>query len=388
MTVTVVAGGRPTASCDVAVIGAGVVGLAIAAMLARAGREVIVLEAANATGTGTSSRNSEVIHAGIYYPAGSLKARLCVSGRDALYAWCDSHGVPVRQVGKMIVATDDAEAAALEGLRARAAANGVVLDLLDQGQARAREPEVACVAALWSPATGIVDSHALMLSFLGVAEDHGAMLALGTPVVGGCAQPGGGVRLYCGGVEPMDLMCRTVVNAAGLGAQRVSLAIDGVRAGSVPPLHLAKGSYFDLAARPPFGCLVYPVPGIAGLGVHYTVDMAGRGRFGPDVEWLASPDVASFDPATLPYAVDPARGDSFYAAIRRYWPGLPDGALQPAYSGVRPKVQAPGDPAAADFIVQGPAETGVDGLFTLYGIESPGLTSSLALADLVAQQVG
>lgn len=372
---------------DVAVVGAGVVGLAIAAALARRGREVIILEAGPMIGTGTSSRNSEVIHAGIYYPAGSLKARLCVAGRDALYAWCASHGVPTRQVGKLIVATDAAEAAALEGLRAKAAANGVDLELLDAAQARALEPEVSCVAALWSPLTGIVDSHALMLSFLGEAEEHGAMLALNTPVLGGAVEDGGGIRLRCGGEQPMDLICRSVVNAAGLGAQRLTLSIEGANHAAVPALHLAKGSYFDLATRPPFSRLVYPIPVAAGLGVHYTVDMAGRGRFGPDVEWLPSPDALTFDPTTLPYAVDATRGEVFYDAIRRYWPGLPDGALQPAYSGVRPKVQAPGDATAPDFILHGPAESGVDGLFTLYGIESPGLTSSLALAELVAQRM-
>lgn len=372
---------------DVAVIGAGVVGLAIAATLARHGREVVILEAAEAIGTGTSSRNSEVIHAGIYYPAGSLKARLCVAGRERLYAWCDTHGVPTRQVGKLIVATDAAEATALEALRAKAAANGVTLDVLDGPQARALEPEVRCIAALLSPRTGIVDSHALMLSYLGEAEAHGAMLALGTPVIGGHALDGGGVRLRCGGATPMDLDCRAVVNAAGLGAQGVSLAIEGVNHATVPALHLAKGNYFDLATRPPFRHLVYPMPVAAGLGVHYTVDMAGRGRFGPDVEWLPSPDPATFAPASLDYAVDAARGQAFYGAIRRYWPGLPDGALQPGYSGVRPKVQAPGEAAQADFILHGPAETGVDGLFTLYGIESPGLTSSLALAELVAQRM-
>lgn len=376
-----------TERIDVAVIGAGVVGLAIAAVLARRGREVIILEAAGSIGTGTSSRNSEVVHAGIYYPTGSLKARLCVAGREMLYTWCEAHGVPTRRVGKLIVATNDAEAAALEALRAKAAANGVTLEALDGAQARALEPEVSCVAALLSPRTGIVDSHALMLSILGEAEAHGAMLALNTPVVGGHALDGGGVLLRCGGAAPMDLACRAVVNAAGLGAQGVSLRIDGVDRTRVPALHLAKGSYFDLATRPPFRHLVYPMPVAAGLGVHYTVDMGGRGRFGPDVEWLPSPDAVEFDPAGLDYAVDAARGDVFYAAIRRYWPGLPDGALNPGYSGVRPKVQAPGDAVQADFILHGPAETDVDGLFTLYGIESPGLTSSLALAELVAQRM-
>lgn len=371
---------------ECAVVGAGVVGLAVAAKVARTGRSVIILEAAGLIGSGTSSRNSEVIHAGIYYPQDSLKARFCVTGRAALYAWAERHGVPVRKVGKLIVATNDAEAEALEGLRHRAAANGVDLQPLTGAQARDLEPEVQCVAALLSPETGIVDSHALMLSYQGVAEEHGAALALGTPVLGGEALSGGGLRLSCGGAEPVDITCRTVINAAGLGAQRLGRAITGARTDAVPPLHLAKGNYFDLTTRPPFSRLVYPMPSSAGLGVHYTVDMAGRGRFGPDVEWLASPDVTSFDPAAIDYAVDTARGDSFYGAIRRYWPGLPDGALQPAYAGVRPKVQAPDDPAR-DFILHGSADTGIQGLIALYGIESPGLTASLSIADAVVALV-
>ncbi len=372
-----------TYDVECAVVGAGVVGLAIAAELAARGRSVIVLEAAGAIGTGTSSRNSEVVHAGIYYPAGSLKARLCVAGRDSLYAWAAAHGVPVRKVGKLIVAADDAEAAALADLRREAAANGVALEPLTGAEARALEPRVSCAAALWSPETGIVDSHALMLSYQGAAEAHGAVVAFRTPVLGGVALPGGGARLRCGGAEPMEIACAAVVNAAGLGAQRVSRAIAGLRAEGVPPLHLAKGHYFDLTTRPPFSRLIYPMPGSAGLGVHYTVDLAGRGRFGPDVEWLPSPSVDAFDPETLDYRVAPERGEAFHAAIRRYWPNLPDGALQPAYAGVRPKVQAPGE-AAADFVIHGPAETGVAGLIALYGIESPGLTASLALGGHVA----
>lgn len=367
-------------SADAVVVGAGVIGLAVAAALARGGRDVIIVEAADAIGTVTSARNSEVIHAGIYYPQGSLKARLCVSGREALYAWCASHGVTTRKTGKLIVACDAAEVSGLEALRETARANGVHLDLLDAIQARTLEPDVACLGALYSPETGVVDSHGLMLSYLGEAEDRGAMLALNTPVTGGEARPDG-VLLHCGGAEPMTLLCRTVVNAAGLGAQQISRSIQGIRPESVPPLYLAKGNYFSLTGKAPFSRLVYPMPAAAGLGVHYTVDLGGQGRFGPDVEWLDADD-----PTTIDYTVDTTRGDVFYAAIRRYWPALPDGALMPAYSGVRPKLQSPGG-TAADFNIQGPEETGVDGLFTLYGIESPGLTSSWALAEHVAALV-
>lgn len=366
-----------TATAEVVVIGAGVIGLALAATLARQGREVVIVEAEPAIGTGTSSRNSEVIHAGIYYPEGSLKARLCVAGKALLYDWCQTHGIAHRRTGKLIVATREAETQALEGVARKAAANGVDLSLLDAAQARALEPALSCQAALFSPTTGIVDSHGLMLSLLGVAEDHGAALALATPVLGG--EPGsGGITLHCGGRDPMALNARLVINAAGLGAQAVSRAL-GVVPERVPPQSLAKGSYFDLTCSPPFSRLVYPTPVDGGLGVHYTVDLGGRGRFGPDVEWLP-PETR---PETLDYAVAPERGAVFYEAVRRYWPGLPDGALAPAYAGVRPKLHGPGT-AAADFVVHTPHDTDVDGLFTLYGIESPGLTSSLALAQHVA----
>ncbi|GAB3450309.1 NAD(P)/FAD-dependent oxidoreductase [Insolitispirillum peregrinum] len=364
---------------DVAVIGAGVVGLACSAALARAGYSVLCLEAESAFGTITSARNSEVSHAGIYYPAGSLKARLCVEGNRRLPQWCADHGVEYRVTGKLIVATDDAEAERLGSIQAAAAANGVMLEWLDSAQAMAREPALSCAAALWSPTTAIIDSHGLMLACLGEAEQHGASLVLQTPVLGGRPLPSGGLELECGGAEPMTLRCRVVVNAAGLSAQKVNATIAGLAPDHIPPLTLAKGNYFDLGTQPPFRTLVYPVPVNGGLGVHYTVDMAGRGRFGPDVEWL---DHA--DPARIDYRVDPRRGDAFYAAIRRYWPGLPDQALQPAYSGVRPKIPALAG-GTADFMIQTPADCGIDGLFTLYGIESPGLTSSLPLADHVAR---
>lgn len=358
---------------DCAVIGAGVVGLAVARALALAGREVLVLEAADAIGTVTSSRNSEVIHAGLYYPTGSLKARLCVAGNRMLRAYCTDHGVDFRMVGKLIVATDAAEQAKLESLRATGEANGVPLEWLTAAQARALEPELSCIRALSSPTTGIIDSHGLMLALLADAEAGGAMLALRTPVVGGVARDGG-ILLRTGGGEPMEIACRAVVNCAGFEAQPLARAIDGIPPHSVPARHLCKGNYFSLSGRSPFARLIYPVPTPASLGCHYTLDWDGRGRFGPDVEWVDGID----------YAVDPRRADSFYADIRRYWPGLPDGALQPAYSGIRPKIQAPGEPAH-DFVVQGPAAHGVPGYVGLYGIESPGLTSCLAIADLVRE---
>ncbi len=358
-------------------IGAGVVGLAVARALALAGREVVVLEAADAIGTGTSSRNSEVIHAGIYYPKGSLKARLCVAGRERLYPYCAARGVGHRRCGKLIVATDQAQIAGLRDLEAKARANGVAdIRWLDGAEARALEPALECVAALLSPSTGIIDSHGLMLAYQGDAENAGAVVALESPVTGGEVTDGG-ILLEVGGAEPTTLRAREVVNSAGLSAQPVARALRGLDPVSVPPLHFAKGSYFALAGRAPFTHLIYPAPEQAGLGVHLTLDLAGQAKFGPDVEWVAAPG----------YDVDPARGEGFYAAVRTYWPGLPDGALAPAYAGVRPKIQARGEPAA-DFVIQGPAGHGVPGLVNLYGIESPGLTASLAIADMVLEALG
>ena len=357
---------------DCAVIGAGVVGLAVARRLAADGREVLILEAGTAFGTGISARNSEVIHAGIYYPAGSLKAGLCVSGRRMLYAYCGERGIAHRRCGKLIVATSEPQRARLERIAAGARTNGVDdLEPLSRAQARALEPALECTAALLSPSTGIIDSHALMLSLLGDAERDGAVLALQSRVQGGEIVDGG-IVLDIGGEsgEQTQLRAATVVNCAGLGAQDVARKLRGLPPESVPPLYYAKGNYYALAGPAPFSRLIYPVPETAGLGVHLTLDLGGQARFGPDVEWIENID----------YAVAPGRANAFYAEVRRYWPQLADGALVPAYAGIRPKAHAPGRPAR-DFLVSGPAAHGISGLVCLYGIESPGLTACLALAD-------
>ena len=365
---------------EVAVIGAGVVGLAISAELARRGRSVVILERGAAVGAETSSRNSEVIHAGLYYETGSLKARACVAGRDMLYAWCAARGVPHRRCGKLIVATEPDEEGALERIVAQAASAGVAeLDRLSGAQAQRMEPELHAVSALWSPLTGIVDSHSFMLSLLGEAESNGAALALNAPVARGGVEPGG-VRLEIGGAAPALLTARIVVNAAGLWAQDVAGRIDGPHQARIPPKIYAKGSYFALSGvKAPFARLIYPAPVPGGLGVHLTLDLGGAGRFGPDVEFLDTED-----PDVIDYSVDPARGGAFYAAIRRYWPALPDGALRPDYAGARPKI----DPRVQkDFRIDGPAEHGADGLFNLFGFESPALTGALAIGAHVADRV-
>lgn len=358
---------------DCVVIGAGVVGLAIARELAARGRETLVLEAADAIGTGISSRNSEVIHAGLYYPRGSLKAALCVHGRELLYAFCETHHVPHRRCGKLLVATSAAQAAQLKSILTRAAENGV-LDLLPltRSEAQTLEPELECTEALFSPSTGIIDSHQLMLALLGDAERGGAVCALQAPVESIEVLRGGRFAVRTGGAAPAELEAGCVINSAGLGAQALARRIGGLDSRWVPPLYLARGNYFSLAGRAPFRHLVYPMPERAGLGVHLTLDLGGQARFGPDVEWIDA----------LRYDVDPRRADSFYASIRSYWPALPDGALQPAYSGIRPKLVGPGEPAA-DFMIQGAAQHGVRGLVNLFGIESPGLTASLAIAQRV-----
>ena len=357
---------------DCVVVGAGVVGLAVAREMALAGHEVLVIEAGEAIGIGTSSRNSEVIHAGIYYPPGSLKAQLCVEGKHALYAYCESHGVSTRKTGKLIVAKDGAQIGQLRALLERGLANGVDdLRLLDREQALALEPELECVAALYSPSTGIVDSHALMLALQGDAEAAGTTVAFLSPLLSAEVNVEG-FALLVGGETPVLLSCRLLINAAGLQAPSLARRIEGLPQHSVPQDYLCKGSYFSCSKRAPFTHLIYPAPEAAGLGVHMTMDLGGQARFGPDTEWVETED----------YQVYPARADSFYSAIRSYWPGLPDNSLQPGYSGIRPKISAPGEPAS-DFLISSEREHGVPGLINLFGIESPGLTSCLAIANRV-----
>ena len=360
---------------DAVVIGAGVVGLACARALALQGREVLVLEKAEAIGTETSSRHSEVIHAGIYYPVGSLKARFCVEGKIKLYRYLDDHGVPYKRLGKLIVATSEDQIPAMRQIQDRAAQAGVDdLSFLSHNEVTALEPELRCVTALLSPSTGILDSHSYMLALQGDAEERGAMIAFHAPVEGGRIDEDG-IELVVGGADPMLLKATTVVNSAGLHAQPMAASLANFPRDRVPPQYFCKGNYYTLSGvRAPFRHLIYPAPEQAGLGIHLTLDLGGQGRFGPDVEWVE----------TLNYDVDPRRADSFYAAVRKYWPGLPDGALQPGYAGMRPKIQAPGQPAV-DFMVQGPRDHGVPGLVNLFGIESPGVTSSLAIADHVAE---
>ena len=366
------------AEVDCVVIGAGVIGLACARRIAHSGREVLILESEGEIGSGVSARNSEVIHAGIYYPTGSLKARLCVAGRAKLYAYCAEHNVTARKVGKLVVATTSEQMPALHTLMQQAHANGVDdLALLSADEAKRMEPQLACIAAFHSPSTGIIDTHGLMLSLLGEAEARGAALARHAPVERGWVEDDGRVTLQVGGTDPMQVTARLLVNAAGLGAQEIAGNLQGYPADRIPPQHYAKGNYFSLSGPSPFSRLIYPMPEAAGLGVHLTLDLAGQARFGPDVEWIDR----------LDYNVDTRRGDAFYVAIRTYWPHLRDGALQPAYAGIRPKIQAPGE-AAADFRIDGPEIHGLPGQVHLYGIESPGLTSCLAIADEVAAPIG
>lgn len=361
---------------ECAVVGAGVIGLAVARALALQGRDVIILESEDAIGTGTSSRNSEVIHAGIYYDKDSLKAKMCVSGKKILYRYCEEHGVDHRRAGKLIVATNDKQIDFLEKLKVKAADNGVD-DLIwqDKKTTLAMEPALNAVASLLSPSTGLIDSHGLMLAYQGDAEDNGAVIAFNAPVIGGAVSDSG-VELRVGGDGAMNLQCDLVINCGGLHAQKLAGSINGFPAAHTPETHYAKGNYFSLAGKCPFTHLIYPVPEEAGLGVHLTLDLAGQARFGPDVEWVESID----------YQVDPRRGDVFYDAVRKYWPDLKDNALVPAYSGIRPKMQGPGNPPL-DFVISGPHDHGVQGLVNLFGIESPGLTASLAIADEVLAQL-
>jgi L-2-hydroxyglutarate oxidase LhgO len=363
------------------VIGAGAVGLAVARALAQSGRETIVVEAQTAIGQGVSSRNSEVIHAGLYYATGSLKARLCVRGKQLLYELCASHGVSHANCGKLVVANSEAEAAALRGLQDRALANGVPVRWLEAQEALALEPRLRCIAALQSPTTGIVDSHGLMLALQGDLEAAGGMVALGSAVDSAVLGQGGRphrVRMADGS----EVSAPVLVNSASLHACALARRFEGLQAQFVPREYFAKGNYYSLPGKAPFSRLIYPAPADAWLGVHLTLDLGGQAKFGPDLEWLPVTRAEDID-----YTVDPGRADGFYAEVRRYWPQLPDGALQPSYSGVRPKIHAPGE-RAPDFRIDGPPLHGVPGLVNLFGIESPGLTSALAIAEYVATLLG
>lgn len=361
---------------DCVVAGAGVVGLAVARRLALAGERTLLVDAAESFGTGISSRNSEVIHAGLYYAPGSLKARLCIAGKEALYTYCAARGVPTRRLGKVIVAVGDGERSALLRYRERANACGVHdLELLEAEDVRVLEPAVEAVGGLFSPGTGIIDSHAFMLALLGDFEANGGLFVARTPVIGGAGEAHC-MLLYLGGAEPYTISTRRFVNATGLGAQQLARSLQGVVTASVPPLFYAIGHYFSLRGAAPFRHLVYPVAVPGGLGVHVTLDLSGRAKFGPDVSWREHED----------FTFDATRIQAFYQAIRRYWPGLQEGALEPGYTGIRPKLWGPGEPDQ-DFVVQGRREHGVRGLINLFGIESPGLTSSLAIADLVFERL-
>jgi L-2-hydroxyglutarate oxidase LhgO len=362
---------------DTIVIGAGVIGLAIARAIAQSKREVLILEAEDAVGTATSSRNSGIIHAGIYYRPGSLKARFCVMGRDLLYAYAAARGIAHKKCGKLIVATHRDQITKLHEWCANAERNGVgVMRLLTAVEAKAMEPEVSCAAALHVPQTGIIDQHEYLMALLGDAEVAGATLALQAPVEKG-AVTDNGFALEVGGNSKMSIACGTLINAAGLGAQNFARRLEGLDPATVPGQVLAKGNYFSLAGKSPFQMLIYPLPVLGSSGLHASCDLGGRLRFGPDVEWVDRID----------YRVDPSRAPQFEQAVRRYWPGLPLNALQPDFAGIRPKL-AKNSPHDSDFVVHDLRVHGVPRLINLYGIESPGLTSALALADHVARLVG
>jgi L-2-hydroxyglutarate oxidase LhgO len=360
---------------DCVVVGAGVIGLAVARALALAGREVIVVESHDCIGSEISSRNSEVIHAGIYYPAGSLKAKFCVAGRKQLYRYCEEHHVPFKRCGKFIIATDEQQRPELKVIHEKARINGVDdMVLLEQQEMQRREPQINCVSALWSPSTGVIDSHSYMLALQADLENAGGVVVFDTKVSAGRAVGKMLELALQSGDSSFPLAATTVVNCAGLGSDKLARSIVGINSETLPVYSYAKGNYFTYAGKSPFSSLIYPLPNEYGLGVHVTHDMAGNLRFGPDVEWVDD----------INYQVDPRRAEAFYAAIRSYWPQLGDGSLLPAYAGIRPKINHQGSPAV-DFVIQGEAEHGVSGLINLFGIESPGLTSSLAIADHVNQ---
>ena len=363
---------------DCIVVGAGVIGLCVARAVARRGHEVIVIERERRAGLHLSSRNSEVIHAGIHYPPGSLKAQLCVRGRELLYSYCEAHRVGFRRCGKLTVAASAAEEGRLQALAANARANGVELEWLDATQARRLEPELHCAMALLSPSTGIIDSAGLLRSLLGDAESHGATVAFGSAVTA-LSVGSGGIEV-CVDAEPRaSVHARWVINCAGLSAAAVAASFADFTRAAIPSMHFAKGNYFSLPGRAPFAHLIYPVPGASGhLGVHLTLDLAGSARFGPDLQWLEAMDGGNPD-----YSVDAQRASAFVAAIREYWPALPAESLSPAYAGIRPKLSGPGE-AARDFLISAPEEHGFPGMINLFGIESPGLTSCLALGDVIA----
>lgn len=359
------------------IIGAGIIGLAVARRLAMLGKEVLLIEESDAIGTHTSSRNSEVVHAGLYYVPGSLKARLCVSGREALYSYCEQRNVPAKAIGKLIVAVSEAQIPVLEALHKRAMANGVGdVIFLDRADALRMEPEVECFAALYSPSSGIVDSHALMLALQGDAEAHGAQCVLRTSVIG-IAYRKAGFEVRTAGSEDMALECRSVINCAGLGAQEIARNTEGYPPNRIPPRFLAKGNYFSVSGKTPFSHLVYPLPVEGGLGIHVTLDLSGRMRLGPDLHWVDKVD----------YTPDASLMHNFYAAVTPFWPEIMDRKLSCTYSGIRPKVSGPGS-GDTDFLVEGPADHGIEGLVNFFGIESPGLTASLALADHAANKLG
>ena len=362
---------------DCIVVGAGVVGLAIARQMAINGLETLILESEKTFGTGTSSRNSEVIHAGIYYPTNSLKARLCTAGRRQLYDYCQPHPIPHRRSGKLIVATNAEEEIALHKLQKQAQQNGVEdVTLIGKTLAQTWEPALSCTEALHSPSTGIIDSHAFMLSLLGDFETAGGLLALQSPV-DAIHIENNRFSVTVNSSPPITLHTRYLINCAGLHAQDLARRCEGLPADTIPPIYYCKGNYYTLAGRSPFSRLIYPAPEAAGLGVHLTLDMGGQAKFGPDTQWIENID----------YKVDPNRADRFYAAIRRYWKGLPDGALQPGYAGIRPKLKPEGAPNA-DFMIQDPTQHGIPGLVNCYGIESPGLSASLAIAQYIPPTLG